>query len=53
MSTIRLGINGLGRIGRTVIREFEKRKKEGLYQNIEMRSTKSCPKPTRLSSDLV
>ena len=36
MSTIRLGINGLGRIGRTVIREFEKRKAEGLYQNLEI-----------------
>ena len=24
MSTIKIGINGLGRIGRTVIREFEK-----------------------------
>jgi glyceraldehyde-3-phosphate dehydrogenase type I len=36
MSTIKLGINGLGRIGRTVIREFEKRKTEGLYENIEI-----------------
>lgn len=36
MSTIRLGINGLGRIGRTVIREFEKRKSEGLYPNLEI-----------------
>jgi glyceraldehyde-3-phosphate dehydrogenase type I len=34
MSTVNLGINGLGRIGRTVIREFEKRKAEGLYANI-------------------
>lgn len=34
MSTINLGINGLGRIGRTVIREFEKRKAEGLYPNV-------------------
>ncbi len=36
MSTIKLGINGLGRIGRTVIREFEKRKQEGLFENIEI-----------------
>jgi glyceraldehyde-3-phosphate dehydrogenase type I len=36
MSTIRIGINGLGRIGRTVIREFEKRKTEGLYANLEI-----------------
>ena len=36
MSTIKLGINGLGRIGRTVIREFEKRKSEGLYSNVEI-----------------
>jgi glyceraldehyde-3-phosphate dehydrogenase type I len=36
MSTIRIGINGLGRIGRTVIREFEKRKAEGLYANLEI-----------------
>lgn len=36
MSTIKLGLNGLGRIGRTVIREFEKRKSEGMYQNLEI-----------------
>lgn len=36
MSTIRLGINGLGRIGRTVIREFTKRKSEGKYSNLEI-----------------
>ncbi len=36
MSTIRLGINGFGRIGRTVVREFYKRKQEGLYKNIEI-----------------
>lgn len=36
MSTIKLGLNGLGRIGRTVIREFEKRKAEGLYKNLEI-----------------
>ena len=36
MSTIKLGINGMGRIGRTVIREFEKRKQEGMYKNIEI-----------------
>lgn len=45
MSTIRLGINGLGRIGRTVIREFEKRKKEGLYQNIEITAVNNPGKP--------
>ena len=36
MSTIKLGLNGLGRIGRTVIREFEKRKAEGMYENLEI-----------------
>lgn len=36
MSTIRIGINGLGRIGRTIVREFEKRKKEGMYSNMEI-----------------
>lgn len=36
MSKIKLGINGLGRIGRTVIREFTKRQSEGLYPNIEI-----------------
>jgi len=36
MSTIRLGVNGFGRIGRTVVREFYKRKQEGLYSNIEI-----------------
>ena len=36
MSTIKLGINGFGRIGRTVVREFYKRKQEGLYKNIEI-----------------
>lgn len=36
MSTIKLGINGLGRIGRTVIREFEKRKQNGEFQNVEI-----------------
>jgi glyceraldehyde-3-phosphate dehydrogenase type I len=36
MSTIKIGINGLGRIGRTVIREFVKRKAEGLYSNLEI-----------------
>jgi len=36
MSTIKLGINGLGRIGRTVIREFEKAKLNGKFGNIEI-----------------
>ena len=36
MGTIKLGINGFGRIGRTVVREFYKRKQEGLYENIEI-----------------
>ncbi|MAX66874.1 MAG: type I glyceraldehyde-3-phosphate dehydrogenase [Bacteriovoracaceae bacterium] len=36
MSTIKLGINGLGRIGRTIIREFVKRKSEGMYSNLEI-----------------
>lgn len=36
MSTIKLAINGLGRIGRTVIREFEKQKANGLYSNVEI-----------------
>lgn len=35
MSTIKLGLNGLGRIGRTVLREFEKRKAEGKFPNLE------------------
>lgn len=34
--TARIGINGLGRIGRTVLREFTKRKQEGMYQNLEI-----------------
>ena len=36
MSTIKLGLNGLGRIGRTLVREFERRKAEGLYKNVEI-----------------
>ncbi len=36
MSTIRLGINGFGRIGRTVVREFYKRKQEGMYKNLDI-----------------
>lgn len=36
MSTIKVGINGLGRIGRTVIREFTKRQSEGMYANLEI-----------------
>ena len=36
MSTIRVGINGLGRIGRTVLREFIKRQQEGKFPNIEI-----------------
>jgi glyceraldehyde 3-phosphate dehydrogenase len=32
----RLAINGLGRIGRTVIREFEKRKQEGKFKDLEI-----------------
>lgn len=34
--TVRIGINGLGRIGRTVLREFTKRKAEGKYSNLEI-----------------
>ncbi len=45
MSTIRLGINGLGRIGRTVIREFEKHKAQGLYQNLELVAVNNPGKP--------
>ncbi|MCT4641635.1 MAG: type I glyceraldehyde-3-phosphate dehydrogenase [Bacteriovoracaceae bacterium] len=33
---IKIGINGLGRIGRTVIREFTKRKNEGKFSNLEI-----------------
>lgn len=36
MSVIRVGLNGLGRIGRTVIRELENRKAEGKFANIEL-----------------
>lgn len=36
MSTIKLGINGFGRIGRTVVREFYKRKQEGKFANLEI-----------------
>ena len=36
MSTIKLGINGFGRIGRTVVREFARRKAEGMYKNLEI-----------------
>lgn len=36
MATIKLGINGLGRIGRTILRELSKRKDEGLFKNIEV-----------------
>jgi len=36
MSTIKVGINGLGRIGRTVVREFVKRKAEGMFSNMEI-----------------
>ena len=45
MSTINLGINGLGRIGRTVIREFEKRKAEGLYPNIAITAVNNPGNP--------
>ncbi|MEX0799161.1 MAG: type I glyceraldehyde-3-phosphate dehydrogenase [Bacteriovoracaceae bacterium] len=34
--TTRIGINGLGRIGRTILREFTKRKSEGMYSNLEI-----------------
>lgn len=34
--TTRIGINGLGRIGRTILREFEKRKAEGKFTNLEI-----------------
>lgn len=36
MSTIKLGINGFGRIGRTVVREFVRRKAQGMYGNLEI-----------------
>jgi glyceraldehyde 3-phosphate dehydrogenase len=36
MSAIRVGINGFGRIGRTVVREFAKRKAEGKFSNMEI-----------------
>lgn len=36
MSTIRVGINGFGRIGRTIVREFAKRKAQGAYSNMEI-----------------
>ena len=36
MSTIKLAINGLGRIGRIVIREFEKQKAQGKFENLEI-----------------
>ena len=45
MSTIKLGINGLGRIGRTVIREFEKQKANGLYGNLEIVAVNNPGKP--------
>ena len=34
--TVRIGINGLGRIGRTILREFTIRKSEGKYSNLEI-----------------
>lgn len=45
MSAIRLGVNGLGRIGRTVIREFEKRKSSGMYSNVEIVAVNNPGKP--------
>lgn len=36
MSTIKLGLNGLGRIGRGIIREIERRKQLGELGNIEI-----------------
>ena len=36
MSTIKVGINGFGRIGRTIVREFTKRKAEGKFSNLEI-----------------
>ena len=36
MSTIKLAVNGLGRIGRLVIREFEKQKAQGKFGNLEI-----------------
>ena len=36
MSTVKLGINGFGRIGRTVVREFYRRKQEGMFSNLEI-----------------
>ena len=36
MSAIRIGLNGLGRIGRGVIREIERRKASGDLKNVEI-----------------
>lgn len=36
MSTIRLAINGMGRIGRTVIRELERQRAAGKMQHVEV-----------------
>jgi len=46
MST-KLAINGLGRIGRTVIREFEKRKQEGMFKNVEIVAANNPGDPTQ------
>lgn len=45
MSTIKLGINGMGRIGRTVIREFEKQRANGLYKNLEIVAVNNPGRP--------
>lgn len=44
--TVRIGINGLGRIGRTVLREFTKRKAEGKYSNLEIVAANNPGNPT-------
>lgn len=46
MSTVKLGINGLGRIGRTVLREFEKRKAQGMFANVEIVAVNNPGEPT-------
>lgn len=36
MSSIKIGINGMGRIGRTILREYIRRQAKGLDQNVEI-----------------
>lgn len=46
MSTIKIGINGFGRIGKTVVREFVKRQSEGMYKNLEIVAINNPGEPT-------